>query len=71
MDVDPDESKHRDTERQHKAEKIIGVTNSGGSLIFLVKFKGMDEAELVPAEEANTKFPQVVIAYFEKSLIWS
>jgi len=37
-------------------EKIIGVADSGGELMFLVKWKGLEKVELVPAREANVKF---------------
>jgi hypothetical protein len=61
MDVNPGDSKPKVSKQ---AEKVLGVTNFGGSLSLLVKFKGIDEAELIPAKEANKKFPQIVIDYY-------
>jgi len=57
-------------ERGLAPDVIIGATDSGGSLKFLIMWEGCGEADLVPAAEANSKCPQLVIAFYEERLSW-
>lgn len=57
-------------DRGLEAEKILGASDNHGRLTFLIQFKGVDQAEMVPSTVANEAIPQLVIRFYEDRLSW-
>ncbi|KAM4818617.1 chromobox protein homolog 3-like [Thomomys bottae] len=53
-----------------KPEKVIGVTDVCGELMFLMKWKNVDQVELVLAKEVKARCPQLVIDFYQERLNW-
>lgn len=66
----PDPNTPSGFKRGLQAEEIIGATELDGQILFLIKWKGVEEPELVYAREANDAIPRMVIAFYESKLIW-
>ena len=53
-------------ERCLEPEEIIGGTESGGRVKFLMKWKGVNQLEMVPCEDAVDYCPDLVLNFFQK-----
>ncbi|XP_076826827.1 chromobox protein homolog 3b isoform X2 [Brachyhypopomus gauderio] len=51
-------------------DRIIGSTDRHGELMFLIKWKDVDDVALVSAREASSRWPQMVIGFYEEKLTW-
>lgn len=57
--------------RQLEPEQIIGCTDNSGFLQFLIKWKGVDQADLMCAKEAKEKYPKIVSEFYRERLSWN
>ena len=56
-------------DRGLKAESILGaMANEDGELLFLIKWKGSYEADLVHYEKVYKKIPQMALKFYHKQL---
>lgn len=58
-------TKPRGYERALPLARIVGATDCGGELMFLVQWSGTDEMDILPAAVVNERDPEVVIGYYE------
>jgi len=60
-------------DRGLEAEKIVAIIGDAGApkeMFFVIKWKGTDETDLIPAAVANVRCSQVVIQYYQSRLTW-
>lgn len=58
--------KPRGFDRELEVDKIVGATDCTGPLLFLVKWHGCEEFDLVPSSQVNEKSPHSVIEFYEQ-----
>ncbi|KFD52162.1 chromo' (CHRromatin Organization MOdifier) domain protein [Trichuris suis] len=58
-------------EQGFDVEAVLNVVMVDGELLHLVKFRGSDTVELVPANLVNEKWPCLVIEFYERRIQFS
>lgn len=66
-----EDNRARGFDRGLEPELIVGATDASGELMFLMMWKNCKEADLVPANQVNTRCPEIVINYYENKKLWS
>lgn len=51
-------------------EKILNAANFSGELMFLLKWKGIEELDVIGYKEAYSMCPQIVIKFYEEIITW-
>lgn len=57
-------------ERGYTPDCIIGANDTPEGLMFLIRWKEIDEVDLVFAKEARVRCPETVINFYESRLVW-
>lgn len=57
-------------DRGLEPDKILGASDTSGTLMFLMSWKNSSKTEFVPSKVANIKCPQLVIKFYEERLTW-
>lgn len=55
---------------QNEPEGIINVAPLNGQLMILLKWKNIEETDIILAKEFNLKWPQLIIKFYEDRLRW-
>merc|ERR1712156_269795 len=69
-DIKKEEPVAKAVKKDAMFDKVVGVADNGGELMFLVKWKHIDKPEMVPAREANVKYEKEVVQFYEERLRW-
>ncbi|KAG5347638.1 CBX5 protein, partial [Acromyrmex charruanus] len=65
-----DNDREQGFKRGLEADKILGSAVDNGKLMYLIQWKGTDAVDMVSANEANAKCPQIVIRFYEDRITW-